>query len=171
MFHCRFSLTDHHGRPVTENTYRDKFLLVYFGFTHCRAVCPASLNRTSEVLNLLGANSERVQALYISVDPERDTPQVMKTYLEEKYPRILGLTGTMEQVGAAKKVFHVFAKAKPDEEDPDGYVVPHTAFLFLIGPDGNYLTHFPDHLAADTVASRIQPYLNSGSGNGMPQAR
>src|SRR4249920_892926 len=82
-----FSLTDHHGRPVTDADYRGRFMLIYFGFTHCRAVCPRALARLSAALAALGDRAERVAPLYITVDPQRDTPAVMKTYLEARYPR------------------------------------------------------------------------------------
>src|SRR4051794_22059838 len=96
-----FALTDHDGRNVSEADYCGRFMLVYFGFTHCRAVCPRALTRLSDTLAALGATADRVAPLYISVDPARDTPGVMKAYLQQRFPRFTGLTGTQEQTDAA----------------------------------------------------------------------
>ena len=159
MIEGRFNLVDHHGVAVTEESYRGQYMLVFFGFTHCRVVCPRNLARTSQALELLGSLSGRIQPLYISVDPERDSPEVMKSFLENQYPFFTGLTGTREQVDAAKKAFHVFAETRVDEEDPDGYAVPHTAFTYVLNPDGGYATHLPDHVDAETMANKLQQIL------------
>lgn len=91
---ARFSLIDHNGRRVTENDFTDSYLLVYFGFTHCKVVCPRSLAKLSRVLEGLGEKAERIRALYVTVDPARDTPEVMRAYLEGNHRRFLGLTGS-----------------------------------------------------------------------------
>jgi protein SCO1/2 len=91
-----FELTDHLGTQVTSKTYRGRYLLVFFGFTHCRQICPAVLNRNSEALELLGSHADRIMPLYITVDPERDTPAVLADFLTERHPRYIGLTGTPE---------------------------------------------------------------------------
>src|SRR5580700_5801408 len=111
-----FTLVDHDGRPVTEADFRGRFLLVYFGFTHCRVVCPRALARLSDTLSVLGDVAGRIQPLYITVDPVRDTPAMMKTYLEPRYPRFTGLTGTHEQIDAAKCTFRVFAERAADPD-------------------------------------------------------
>src|SRR5580658_2457474 len=100
---ARFELTDHHGRRVTEADFAASFKLVYFGFTHCRVVCPRSLNKLSRALDALGKQAENIQALYITVDPARDTPERMREHLTHNYPRFTGLTGSQEEIDAAKK--------------------------------------------------------------------
>ena len=100
-----FRLIDHHGARVTDETYRGRFVLIFFGFTHCRVVCPRALSRLSAVLERLGPLTDQLQALYITVDPERDTPEVMRTFLEKSYPRFIGLTGTRAEIDAAKRAF------------------------------------------------------------------
>lgn len=160
----RFALVDHHGRAVSEVDYRGRFLLVYFGFTHCRVVCPRSLARLSRVLDRLGPGADIVAPLYISVDPARDTPEVMRTYLEAGYPRFTGLTGSPEQVDAAKRAFRVFAERRADPEDPDGYAVPHSAIAYLLGPDGEYRAHFTDGMEEDTVVQRLAEILSEERG-------
>ena len=159
---ARFSLTDHHGRQVSEADFAGSFLLIYFGFTHCRVVCPRSLARLSGVLDRLGDPAGRIKALYVTVDPARDTPEVMRAYLESAYPRFTGLTGSQEQIDAAKKTFRVFAQPKPDSEDPDGYVVPHSAISYLMAPDGSYCDHFTDAVEENKIADRIGHALAQG---------
>ncbi len=157
-----FNLVDHDGLAVTEATYTGLWLLVYFGFTHCRVVCPRSLSRLTRVLDSLPEQlSAALQPLYISVDPERDRPDVMKQYLEDRYPRFTGLTGSPEQVEAAKGAFRIFAQRKPDPDDPDGYAVPHTSFAYLIGPDGCYVTHWAETRSEDEISSDLKQRLVS----------
>jgi cytochrome oxidase Cu insertion factor (SCO1/SenC/PrrC family) len=111
-----FTLLDHTGREVTDLSFRGKYLLVFFGFANCPDVCPLALDRFAQVLDLLGPDAERVQPLLVSVDPERDTPEVLRDYVTAVDPRILGLTGTLEQVEAVASAYKVyFAKAPPSE--------------------------------------------------------
>lgn len=156
---ARFSLTDHHGRKVSEADYSGSFLLVYFGFTHCRVVCPRSLAKLSAALDRLGDAADRITPLYVTVDPARDTPEVMRAHLEASYPKFTGLTGSQEQIDAAKKAFRVFAERKADPQDPDGYAVPHSAISYLMGPDGSYCDHFTDAVEEDKIAERISNAL------------
>lgn len=156
---ARFSLTDHHGHKVSEADYSGSFLLIYFGFTHCRVVCPRSLAKLSCALDRLGNSADRITPLYVTVDPARDTPEVMRAYLEASYPKFIGLTGSQEQIDAAKKAFRVFAERKADPQDPDGYAVPHSAISYLMGPDGSYCDHFTDAVEEDKIAERISNAL------------
>lgn len=152
---ARFNLIDHYGKPVSEASFPGSYLLVYFGFTHCKVVCPRSLAKLSAVLGSLGDVSKKITALYITVDPERDTAPVMRAYLQSNHPRFIGLSGSQEQIDLAKKAFRVFAERKRDAAAPGGYAVPHSAIAYLMGPDGSYLDHFVDSLGQDEVAARI----------------
>ena len=154
-----FELVDHNGREVTERTYRGKYAVVFFGFTHCKMVCPRALRRLSAVLDSLGPVADRIQPLYITVDPERDTPPVMKKFLTSDYPRFTGLTGSPQQVESAKKSFRVFSRAVADPDDPDGYQMPHSAFTYVMGPDGGYLTHFTDAVEEAELVDRLSSIL------------
>jgi protein SCO1/2 len=156
----KFELIDHDGHPVTDVSYRGKWLLVYFGFTHCRVVCPRSLTRLSDVLEALPADvAERIQPLYITVDPKRDTPEVMREYVLTRYPRFVGLSGSEQQVDAAKESFRVFSRPKPNPDDPAGYDVPHTAITYLIDPEGVYATHWAESRSAEEIVSDLQSRL------------
>ena len=155
-----FSLVDHHGRPVDAGTWPGKWLLVQFGFTSCRVVCPRALTMLSTALEALDEDlAGRVQPLYVSVDPERDTPAVMRAFLVASYPRFTGLTGTPEQVEATKRTFRVFARRRPDPDDPDGYAMPHTAFTYLVDTDGRLDRHWPDTADAPAVVSGLTEAL------------
>lgn len=160
MIEARFSLVDHHGRPVCEEDFRGRWMLVYFGFTHCKVVCPRSLAKLSSAIEIIGSAADRIAPLYITVDPSRDTPAVMKEWLGEKFPQFTGLTGTESQIAETKKAFRVFAEPKQDDEAPDGYVIPHTAISYLIDPAGKYRAHFLDSLNGETIAARISEILS-----------
>lgn len=154
-----FDLVDHAGRPVDQTAYRGRHLVVFFGFTHCRMVCPRALERLTAALELLGPLAERVQPLYVSVDPERDTPRVMRTFLATTAPAFTGLTGSSEQVAAVKDAFGVFSRRRATPDDPHGYDVPHTALTYVLDTDGRYVTHLSDALTAEQLADRLRPLL------------
>jgi protein SCO1/2 len=148
-----FDLVDHHGTPVDTGSYRGDWLLVQFGFTSCRVVCPRALTKLTAALDGLdGDLLPRVRPLYITVDPDRDSPEVMRAFLTASYPRFTGLTGSSEQIEAAKRAFRVFARRRADPEDPDGYAVPHTAITYLVDPDGRLTRHWADTVDAGTIA-------------------
>lgn len=155
----RFTLTDHFGNEVSEQSFLGKHQVVFFGFTNCHMVCPRALGKLSEVLDRLGDAADRIQPLYISVDPERDSPEVMRDYLQARAPRFLGLTGTVEQAKAAQESFRVFARRAADPLDPEGYAVPHTAVTYVLDADGDFLTHFPDTVGADRMVEALRAEL------------
>lgn len=156
-----FCLTDHLGAQVTEHSYRGGFQLVYFGFTSCRVVCPRALGKLSSILDSLGDKADAIKPLYITVDPARDTPEVMRRYLESGYPRFTGLTGPESAIEEAKASFRVFAQRKADALDPDGYQIAHTAIAYFLGQDGEYLDHFSDATAEEQIIARIIAHLQS----------
>lgn len=153
-----FSLVDHHGTPVTELKYRGRWVLVFFGFTNCKVVCPRALNKLSTVLDLLGDAADDLYPLYVTVDPHRDTPATMRAFLGA-YPRFTGLTGSTDAIDQAKRAFRVFARRKDDPDDPDGYSVPHTAITYLISPEGAYAGHFPDVRTVAEIAAELKALL------------
>jgi len=153
-----FHLTDHNGRDVDAGSFRGSFMLVFFGFTHCRVVCPRALTKLSATLDALGETAVRVAALYITVDPDRDTPQVMRDYLRA-YPSILGLTGSRAQIDDAKRNFRVFARRSPASPDDGGYDVPHTAITYLLDPEGRLVAHFNDAIELSDLIQRLVCHL------------
>ena len=170
-----FDLVDSDGNAVTQDAYRGSFALVYFGFSHCRIVCPRSLAKLSAVTDRLGDLRGFLTLIYITVDPARDSPGRLKEYLRS-YPCFTGLTGSAAQVDDAKRAFRVFARRAEDPDDAAGYAVPHTAIAYLMGPDGGYIDHYPDHVDEDAIHERIARHLQghlgtAGEGrNGMSLA-
>lgn len=154
----QLQLTDHFGRPVSGADWRGQAALVLFGFTHCRVVCPRALARYAGVLDQLASEGWAVRGIYISVDPARDTPEVMRDYLQP-YPAFLGLTGDAAQIDLAKAAFRVFARRVSDPDEPNGYRVPHTAITYLLDAAGHCLAHFADALAPEEVLDRMRPLL------------
>lgn len=156
----RFLLTDMNGKTITDEMYRGKIRLVTFGYTFCPDICPTTLNTLSVVLDHLGADKDKVVTLFISVDPERDTPAHLKEYLNS-FPSIIGLSGTPEQVAAAARNFKVrFERHKADGGDPSAYSVDHSTSIYIMDREGNYLARLPHVSAPDRVAERVKSYLH-----------
>ncbi len=161
-----FALLDHSGRAVTERDYRGRLMLLFFGYTYCPDVCPTELQVMAAVMDELGAAAEKVQPLFVTVDPARDTVEVMADYIGNFHPRLVGLTGTAAQVAAAAKAYRVaYFKAEPaageDETDADDYLMNHTAFTYLMGADGQFLELFRRGIAPEEMAARIRARLEA----------
>ncbi|MXO64559.1 SCO family protein [Altericroceibacterium endophyticum] len=154
-----FELTDHFGKPVTQANYEGRFALIFFGFTHCKLVCPRALTRISEALELLERQAEHIQPLYVTVDPERDTPQVMRAFLEERWPRFIGLTGGRDEIEAMRSAFKVFATKVADPDNPDGYDMPHSSLTYLMDPHFRYRAHYPDTMEASQLTEELRRQL------------
>ncbi len=148
-----FTLTAADGRPITDRSFRGRYLLVYFGYTACRDVCPLTLATLGNALDALGAKADRVQPLFITVDPERDTPDVLRGYVAAFSPRLLGLTGTARQIRQVEAAYRVRTVAHPHGAGGLDTTLDHSSVLLLIGPDGRYLAPIPaDETSADMAA-------------------
>ena len=153
-----FELVDHTGRPVTEADYADHYLLVYFGYAYCPDVCPTELLVVGQAMDELGALGARVQPLFITVDPARDTVEALAEYVPSFHPRLVGLTGTAEQTRAAARAYRVYYRL--GELDEDGaYLVDHTSYTYLIDPDGEYVTHFAFGQGPEKMAEIIRKHV------------
>ncbi|MGI9387885.1 MAG: SCO family protein [Methyloligellaceae bacterium] len=156
-----FTMVDHNGKSVTDRDFTGRFALVFFGFTHCPDVCPASLQVTSEAMGQLGPLADKVSPLFVSVDPVRDTPDVLKTYLANFDSRITGLTGSETQVQDIAKTYRVYVSK--GEPDADGYYsVDHSTYMYFMGPNGKYVAHFPYGLEGAALADRMRSLLKRG---------
>ena len=151
-----FTLIDHNGKTVTDANFRGRYMLVYFGYTFCPDVCPTALQTITDAMDLLGAKADKVQPVFISVDPERDTPKVLKSFMENFHPRMIGLTGSSEQVAAVAKIYRLYYAKASDEDD---YLIDHQAFIYLMGPDGKIITYFPYGIAPDAIATKVRKHL------------
>lgn len=154
-----FSLQDGDGKDVTDQDYRGKFMLVYFGYTFCPDVCPTELGLVAKALDALTPEQrEKIVPLFITVDPDRDTAQVMKTYTAAFHPQIVGLTGTAEQVEQAKKAYKIYG-AKVPGGDEKTYTMDHSSILYLMGPDGGFLEHFNRNATLDQIVEDLRRRL------------
>lgn len=156
----RFILTDQYGRLVTEENLRGHWSLVYFGYTHCPDVCPTSLATMTQALKRLGPKAERIQPYFVTVDPERDKASVIREYVKYFDPRLIGLTGTPAMIQRLADEFGVrFEKGEVDPEDPSLYAMDHSASLFLMAPDGRFVTKFAYGISARTLAEKLEEYV------------
>jgi protein SCO1/2 len=151
---------------VTDQTYRGKYMLIYFGFTFCPDVCPTELQVISGALEQLGDKAAKVQPIFVSVDPDRDTPEVLAKYVKQFDPRLIGLTGTPDQIATVAKAYRVFYQKVKDEaadgtksSDPNDYTVDHSSVAYLMGPNGEFLTFFAPGVSPDDMAKKIASYL------------
>ncbi len=153
-----FSLVDHHGNAVTDETYRGKYLLVYFGYGYCPDVCPTELANMANALDIMGDEAAAVTPLFITVDPERDTPEFMADYVANFHPRLVGLTGTVENVAKVAKEYKVYY-AKSRKSAGEDYLMDHTSFVYLMGPDGHFLNMFRGHTDPKAMAETIEKIM------------
>ncbi len=153
-----FALTDHTGKQVTEKDFHGKFSLIYFGYTYCPDVCPGELQLVVAALDQLGDKAEQIQPVFITVDPERDTVEQMAVYVPQFHDRLIGLTGSVEQVAAAAKAYRVYY-AKVDDPDATEYLMDHSSILYLMGPDGTYVGHFTYGTKPDVLAEKLLQHL------------
>ncbi len=152
-----FHLTDQAGQTVTEKSLQGRPTLIFFGFTHCPDVCPTSLFEISEVLKAMGGDADRVNAYFISVDPERDTNAAMKDYLSSFDPHLKGLTGDPEAVAKALSGFRVYARKVP-LKDGD-YTMDHTALVYLMDRDGHFVSPFNLKRTPEEAAHDLKRHL------------
>jgi cytochrome oxidase Cu insertion factor (SCO1/SenC/PrrC family) len=137
-----FSLVDHTGKRVTNKDFAGKYMLVFFGYTFCPDVCPSELQVMSAALDKLGPAADRITPVFVTIDPERDTAEVLKAYVANFHPRLVGLTGTPEEIAAMAKAWRVYYGKPKSEEGKQDYLMDHSTFLYLMSPDGTFVKHF-----------------------------
>ncbi len=152
-----FNLTDQNGQAVSDQDLKGHPFLVFFGFTHCPDVCPTTLFEVSEILHSLGHDADRTRALFITVDPERDTPPMMKDYLSSFDPHLAGLTGDPAAIAAVAKAYRVYYKKVP--LDQGGYTMDHTAIVYLMDKEGRFVAPFNLKRTAEAAAADLRRYL------------
>lgn len=168
-----FTLTDQNGNAVRDADFRGRYMLVFFGFTHCPDICPTTLGTFTNVLEKLGDRKKEFAPILITVDPARDTPERLKSYLASFDPLITGLTGTDEQIQATAKAYKAYyskvdpAAASEHSEhaghaahaghgDAENYMVNHSSFVYLMGKDGAYITHFAYDAPEETILKTLE---------------
>lgn len=151
-----FTLTDHHGARRSLEDFRGKVVLLYFGYTHCPDVCPTDLAEIAALLRSLGARASEVQALYVSIDPERDTPAILTGYVTAFDPRILGLTGTVEETRVLAGRYKAYFAKVPTGQ---GYLMEHSANFYVLDREGKFAGSLPPGTKADRLADVVRERL------------
>ena len=151
-----FTLTDQEGRRVTEKDFLGRYMLVFFGFTYCPDICPTELQVMTAALDAMGPVAEKIQPVFVSIDPERDTPEVMKAYVANFGPRLIGLTGTPEEIAAVAKAYRVYYAKAANQNAPDDYLMDHSSIIYLMGPDGSFVKHFAYTTDVERLTSELK---------------
>lgn len=152
-----FTLTDQQGRTVSDGDFRGKLMLVYFGYSFCPDVCPTTLNEMMKVYAGLSPEQQsQIAPIFITVDPARDTADQMNQYVSSFSPALIGLTGTPEQIAAAERGYHVYARKSGSEPN---YTMDHTSIIYLMGKDGKFLRHFNGDAPAEEIAGGLKTAL------------
>ncbi len=155
-----FTLISHEGKLVSESDFRGTNMFIFFGYTNCPDVCPLTLNNVSRGLALLGEDAKKIQPLFISLDPLRDTPEAMKDYLQHFDKRFVGLTGTTKQVAVAQRAYRIFVqKRDEDPKDSNDYLLDHTSVSYMMGPNGEFKTFFSNGSTPEEFAAKMKEHL------------
>jgi protein SCO1/2 len=147
-----FKLVATDGQNVSDQTYRGKWLLIFLGYTFCPDACPTALSNISVALEKLGSGAENLQPLFVTVDPRRDTREVMRDYLQSFDPRIIGLTGTQDQIDRVIKEYRVYATQDKSESNNNDYAVSHSAYIYMMDPQGQFVNAIQGSEAGETIA-------------------
>lgn len=153
-----FSLVDGSGQQVTDKTFAGRKMLVFFGFTSCPDVCPGGLQVISSALEKLGPKADKLAPVFITLDPERDTPAKVSEYVKSFSPRLTGLSGSTDEVTAAAKAYRVYYKKVPGS-DAGSYTLDHTSIIYLMDESGQYLAHYPYPVTVDELVQRLDKAL------------
>lgn len=154
-----FTLTDANGRKRSLASFRGKVVLLYFGYTFCPDVCPTDLVEIARMMKAMGKDARRLQPLFVTLDPERDTPQVLRAYAAAFHPRLIALTGTEDEIRKVATEWKTwFGKVQPPDGRP--YLIDHTAFTYLIDREGKYLAYFPPGTSGERMAELVREVLS-----------
>jgi len=152
-----FQLTDQHGKRVSEQDFRGRYMLIYFGYSFCPDVCPTTLAVMAQALEKAGDRARRVTPVFITIDPERDTPQVLDDYMKAFGPSFVGLTGSAAEIKDVLKKYRVYAAKKP--LDGGGYGMDHSSVLYLMGPNGKMISFYDEAVSPDDLAKYLRSKL------------
>ena len=155
-----FSLRDQDGKMVTDRNFLGKYMLVFFGYTYCPDVCPTELQVMTQAIEAMGRAGEAIQPVFITIDPERDTPEVLKAYVANFGPRLIGLTGSQGEVAAAAKAYRVFYK-KVENADGNAYLMDHTSIIYLMDRKGLYVRHFTYSTDAKALSEALADAMDA----------
>ena len=147
-----FLLKDHEGKVRSAIDFRGRYMLVYFGYTYCPDICPMALYALSEALDQMGTSAKKFQPLFITIDPKRDTPNVLKNYLKHFHSSMIALTGTQEEIDKARSAYHVHASKPSDQESKEDYILDHSSIIYVMDPRGRFVTSFNHSTPAEHIS-------------------
>lgn len=153
-----FSLIDHRGRRRTDEDFRGRYMLIFFGYAQCRSICPVGLDHMAKALDELGRLADRIQPVFVTVDPDNDSPDAIAAFVRAIHPRLIGLTGTRGELRAAARAYGVRAKllTEPGDSEP---IYAHGSFMFLMKPNGKFATLFPPVMGPEAIAAAVRRYV------------
>jgi cytochrome oxidase Cu insertion factor (SCO1/SenC/PrrC family) len=154
-----FSLVDQTGAPVTDQTYAGHYRLIYFGYTFCPDACPTELQVMAQAVDSLGPQATKVQPIFVTIDPARDTPEQLAAYVPQFDKRLVGLTGSPAQIAQIAREYKVYYAKSDAGADPAAYAMNHSSYVYLMDPDGKFLTVFSSDADADKMALAIRQYM------------
>lgn len=155
-----FSLIDQTGKRVTDQDYRGRYMLVFFGYTNCPDICPAGLQVMSAALDKLGKRADEIVPVFITLDPTQDTPERIAAYVKAFSPRLVGLTGSESEIAATAKAYRVYFQKVPDDKDPSRYTIDHSAIFYLMGKDGSLVAPIAHTNDVDQLAGALSRALS-----------
>lgn len=150
-----FALTDQDGKTVRDSDFRGKYLLIYFGYTYCPDLCPTGLQSIAHAMDQLGPDADKVQPVFITIDPARDTPAKIKQYVTSFHPKIVGLTGSAAQIAEVAKEYKVYY-AKGEYVDDNDYVMDHSTVIYVMDPQGAFITTFPEDMDPGAMVTALR---------------
>jgi protein SCO1/2 len=157
-----FELTNQEGKRVTDKDFRGRYMLVFFGYTFCPDVCPTTLQMMTQALDKIGPAANNIQPVFITIDPARDTPDTLKSYVSNFSPRLIGLTGSADDIAGVARAYRV-AYSKQETGDPKNYLMDHSSIIYLMGPDGAFVKFFTYTTDVDKLAKDIAAATSSSS--------
>jgi protein SCO1/2 len=158
-----FALVDGSGATVTDQTFRGKWELVFFGYTYCPDLCPTTLGTIADALTELGPLASEIQPLFITVDPQRDTPDIVGAYVKNFDPRIVGLTGSAEAIAAVAAEYKVYYAVHKTGDGPNDYLMDHSGFVYLMNPEGKFARVLSGDTSGKAMADKLRPFLSPRS--------
>jgi protein SCO1 len=166
-----FSLVDDDGKRVTDRDFRGRWMLVYFGYTYCPDVCPLDLQMIAQAMDHLPSPvAGKVVPIFVTVDPERDTVPVLHEFVQLFHPDLVGLTGTAEEVQSVERAYRVYSRKARSDKD-GSYSVDHSAIIYLMDPEGSYVTHFASNPSPEELATKISELVGATSSAGLALPR
>lgn len=160
LIKSKFNLINHLNKPVTEKDFYGKYMLVFFGFSNCKSICPTGLSTLVAIVNKLEVPEDKVTLVFITIDPERDSPERLASFVKLFDPKLIGLTGDLKETDAVAKSFRAYY-GKTEIGDDGSYSFDHSSVIYMIGKRGEYISHFSSTIGVEEIANKVRNIINS----------